>query len=119
VQELLREPACGKGRDPVNELDDVQTTIGVIDGLRSRIAALEAELAKRDRMLDLLAGALATAVWDGLEYRRHVPLRIRTITAAGPLLRSYYANPASVIPNMTKAAILADLRARAEREATP
>jgi len=27
----------------VNELDDVQTTIGVIDGLRSRIAALEAE----------------------------------------------------------------------------
>ena len=51
----------------MSELNDVQTTIGVIDGLRSRIAALEAALDATNAKYDYVEHWFANLLpvdWD-------------------------------------------------------
>jgi len=133
VQELRREPACGKGCDAVNELDDVQTTIGVIDGLRSRIAALEAEVNARDLCIDAWQRAGEQKDAETVQAEAELAERDRTIetlvTAASrgscdmsdgcpPNHGGLYPD-AKFCEGCTLGPLLIDLRARAEKEATP
>jgi HPt (histidine-containing phosphotransfer) domain-containing protein len=104
----------------VSELDDVQTTVGVIDGLRARIAELEAEVVRVrvewDKQQDVYEALLKSSREDREQSEAALAARERMLRLAWTetvQAEAYYWKYHDNVDEW-----LADLRARAE-EAAP
>jgi hypothetical protein len=108
----------------MSELEDVQTTVAVIDGLRSRIAELEAESDRRfdelTRCRELLNQAEARYSDVVAEHENELALRLEAeaeLAQRDRMLRHFlqrylYWSPEQM--RRTSEELWADLRARAE-----